>query len=472
MTKGDLIEKISGHFDIHQEDSKFFFETLLRKISESLNADENINLNGLAKIKVLKNELEQEINFSLGSGEEFSFNVPEYSKPETSSIDSYFSLSFSKPVIPMTESEKNEFFIPQSPDETKKLIELRVERIIEEVKGNEYQQVLINESNRNEPDYSSLNIDTEEPDENVNQDELLPEDKNILINSIDEESLDDIFPESSDNPEDINNFGTSNEIDDIIALNDNELDNLNIDEELKLKEEEIEQQLNESFLQETKTETEGNAEDEDSAIKEAFSFAEEKRARIESYSKQRSRMGFIFALIALVVLGAVIYLTYYFTEESKTLQSVSINNEEVQNFQVIVERDFDVPVTYPYQSGMFTAFSSLNPALLVKKLPVENVIITDAAQNVLERIDEVEIRQSVPAVRVKGYIYKYENGIYAVQMSSWKSKSVAVSETKKYLSAGHQAYMERTSLSEGIYYRVRVGGFGSLEDAEQFLKNN
>ena len=61
--------------------------------------------------------------------------------------------------------------------------------------------------------------------------------------------------------------------------------------------------------------------------------------------------------------------------------------------------------------------------------------------------------------------------MYAVQVSSWKTKSIAMSEAKKYLDSGYDTFIEQTELNDkGTYYRVRVGGFKTLEEAENFLK--
>jgi cell division septation protein DedD len=46
---------------------------------------------------------------------------------------------------------------------------------------------------------------------------------------------------------------------------------------------------------------------------------------------------------------------------------------------------------------------------------------------------------------------------------------IAVSETQKYLNAGYNAFIEQTLLEGEAYYRVRVGGFKSLDEVEKFL---
>jgi hypothetical protein len=175
------------------------------------------------------------------------------------------------------------------------------------------------------------------------------------------------------------------------------------------------------------------------------------------------------------VIGAAVYLGYILTEKNINTNAGLVQTEEVQNFAVIVERNYDVPVTYPYQSGMFTGFFNALNTDIFKKEPVEEQpqskqFVSSTEQT--QRTEDVEIRESLPAVRVKGYIYRYEDGVYAAQLSSWKSKSIAISETKKYLDAGYKAFLEKTLRAEGVYYRVRVGGFNSMEEAEQFLKKN
>jgi hypothetical protein len=93
---------------------------------------------------------------------------------------------------------------------------------------------------------------------------------------------------------------------------------------------------------------------------------------------------------------------------------------------------------------------------------------TGIVDNETQKIPEV--RPTQHSERIKGYIYRYNDGTYAVQVSSWRSRSVALSETQKYLEGGFNSFTEESLLSGKPVYSVRVGGFKSIDEAEIFLK--
>ena len=66
-------------------------------------------------------------------------------------------------------------------------------------------------------------------------------------------------------------------------------------------------------------------------------------------------------------------------------------------------------------------------------------------------------------------IYK-RGSEFLVQVSSWKSKSKAEEELNKYIKKSFRAELIEES-SNGLrkYRRVMVGGFDSIEEAENFL---
>ena len=60
-----------------------------------------------------------------------------------------------------------------------------------------------------------------------------------------------------------------------------------------------------------------------------------------------------------------------------------------------------------------------------------------------------------------------------VQVSSWKSKTIALKEVEKYRKAGFNAFAELSEIpGKGNYYRVRVGYFKSLDEAKKFASGN
>jgi hypothetical protein len=571
MTKTELVEKISAHYQVQEPDSKFFFETLLKKVHKSLDADETLILKDLVSLQVHKDEPGNNfITFILDSGEKFLFDVPAEEEAGSSSLDSYFSLSFGKPVIPMRGSVSSDFFVSNSSDDAKKIIELKVEGIIEEAREIEYQKSLKGEDflessidfsfmnwkttssdnklaagnekddvkntlsetspwdfkdeeivsdehfeEKSEPaieetpeieikepepgneqiiandefDSSEIIIDEVKSDLSAAEEEIKPEielteevqaqDDSIvveqpvsivedqpvieeLIEDSDVESFNDVVGEEVVEK----NTVVLNEIQEFIA---EYRDNEKIGDNIFTNENEY-QTRESSDLQNEETET---ADDDSSAIKEAFKFAEEKRERIERYSRKRSYAGFIFSAVILIVISAVIYFSYLIPEDNITANSL-VQQTRAKNFAVVIERNYDYPVTYPYYKGMFGGFySAFSPDLIstIQKQLNEQNTNTKVTQSVTLHKDELEIREPLPAERVKGYVYKYEN-MYAVQLSSWKSKSIALSETKKLLNAGNPAFIERTNLYGETYYRVRVGGFNSLKEAEQFLIKN
>jgi len=83
--------------------------------------------------------------------------------------------------------------------------------------------------------------------------------------------------------------------------------------------------------------------------------------------------------------------------------------------------------------------------------------------------DLTEVREPVNAERIGNYIYQYPEGI-VVQTSSWKSKTIALDQGKKYRDTGYTAFVEKSDIpGMGLYYRVRVGYFKSLSEAENFV---
>lgn len=72
---------------------------------------------------------------------------------------------------------------------------------------------------------------------------------------------------------------------------------------------------------------------------------------------------------------------------------------------------------------------------------------------------------------VKGNIWS-DGNLFCIQVSSWRTKSVAQNEVNKLKANGHNAYIMEKYISskKGTYNRVRVGYFNSLQEAEDYRR--
>lgn len=63
--------------------------------------------------------------------------------------------------------------------------------------------------------------------------------------------------------------------------------------------------------------------------------------------------------------------------------------------------------------------------------------------------------------------------IYVIQLSSWRREDVAQEQVQKYKADGHNAYIMQVQLpGRGTWYRVRIGYFNSLQEAQNYKREN
>ncbi len=163
MTKAELIRKLAKRNGIPDSETKIFFELFLQKASTSLKRGEAVKLSGIGYFQ-LRQGIIREIfagtdealiyadlmvffpmrNDDVNSDESLIFNVPVPKVDEYNEVDSYFSLSIGKPVIPLEGVNDSEYFSPPSGHELKKLIESKVDKFFRSaeiinkyIKGNE-----------------------------------------------------------------------------------------------------------------------------------------------------------------------------------------------------------------------------------------------------------------------------------------------------------------------------------------------
>jgi len=61
-------------------------------------------------------------------------------------------------------------------------------------------------------------------------------------------------------------------------------------------------------------------------------------------------------------------------------------------------------------------------------------------------------------------------GYYTIQISSWRTRTKAESEARRYREVGLEAYVQEAEIPDrGMWYRVRVGSYPSLTAAKEAL---
>ncbi len=166
----------------------------------------------------------------------------------------------------------------------------------------------------------------------------------------------------------------------------------------------------------------------------------------------------------------------------------------------VVERDYNIPVTYPYRKaanpsdipmlGIDSSDFAPMPqpsvtsikndsTVIIKKdsnqvvTPVTKPVVTDqkppeSREQKQPVISQNPVQPSSESVLVKGNIFR-EGDIYTVQVSSWREKTVAEKESARLQRLGYPAYVQSAVIpGRGRWYRVRVGEFKTLQEAEEY----
>jgi hypothetical protein len=454
------------------------------------------------------------------------FNIP--SKGLTvHPLDKYFSLSFGKPTLQFG-SSINDIFIPPSESELKNLYNNKIENLIqnseifnsegdentifiveekipgrtdsiepvivesipvvvervnpENVTGLNSADLMIDSESRNKVDEWKIELPSVEnpPSELIeggfkealSNEEYLKDNPGKESSETYQKSVDDngykyVEPltsgfESPDNPDKI-----SNNLKDITFKTDiiDEIDEDGYSEvNLKYSDEELLENYTKDF-DETDDLFDDNLSYSSVVAEETLkSFDSQTDSEVHQI-KKKSRKGLIIALIVLLFVGAA--GTYYFYYMKKN--PVPVNQELAASEPVVIKRDYTVPVKYPYDEAVNTNLSETDP---FEPGSIKNTLDNSASSDVNSSDNESNIKQPIEtaklsdAKKISSYIYRIGNE-FIVQVSSWKFKRNADSHAEELKSKGFNSYVEKGS---GSYYKVRIRGFNSLEEAQNFLK--
>ena len=184
-----------------------------------------------------------------------------------------------------------------------------------------------------------------------------------------------------------------------------------------------------------------------------------------------------FGLWFWVLLAAFVILTsagiYYFVFNAEESGGQMAKTEAPVEKNVI-ERDYEIPVTIiPNEDSAGNAAGSGDKQGSENK----NIESTEAQKKPLSE-NKPQISPAVTRpddnknILVKEYIFS--DGIkFTIQISSWRTRSVAEGEVYRLKNSGFPSYISDFKSKAGQnWYRVRVGEFATLKEAEDFLGKN
>lgn len=271
---------------------------------------------------------------------------------------------------------------------------------------------------------------------------------------------------------------------------------------------------------------------------EELSFAGEKQFEVEEEEnkshvekeKGNKLWGFASALLTIVIF-AFLYWKMYGVPSWINVNETAI--QVVKTKPAVIEREYDVPVTYPYEVKITEApkieqmketknegvvnpssvptndklppvkndvdasdiFSKNNPrnrisgktvqtqqqvqtskpqTTVLKEAPKKKDVTKETPQVTSMKKEPIKepAEQTKKTTLVRDNIY-LEGSTYVVQLSSWKSESIADQEVARLKRKGIKAFKTSAVVPQkgGTWYRVKVGGFSSIEEASQFYKS-
>ncbi len=193
---------------------------------------------------------------------------------------------------------------------------------------------------------------------------------------------------------------------------------------------------------------------------------------------------FFIALLTIIIIGTALLLYL----KSNKLGIAGLNNSQNKSLSKvgtpeIINRNYDIPVSYPYSKNhpkKNQAYEGIDSSLVFvnktenKKQETPDVLKSESnkttSSNKINNNNSSLFRKAGPAIKISDNIYKSGNN-YIVQVSSWKTESIAIEQANKFKKKGYIPYIEKTLIpGRGQWYRVRIGNFKTLSSAKKFFK--
>lgn len=480
----ELLQKLSRKLGIPESERRLGLEIFCKLIAEKLEPGDAVEIASLGlftfkKVKPISTEHSEYQKIIFFSEEKISeqnksslfFFLPDEFSYDLSGIDSYLNLSFGKPTIISDKIKDIDFIHPASNNELLSLIESKAEKLFSE--GKIHKRVDESEEEFIIPVIGEeILFDSGEPNVNESQIDQIDSEIETNANSSDEgKKVTKIFDdfelvepdktESSDISDDEHSDTAKWAFDDAA-----------IQQELKKVDNQAQTPDGYSTVLPSFSKSEI---DESENINQDLEKAETKELRDKPRKNNFKRLVAALAVIIIVAIALGILLNY---ENIKNF-FLNIGDGQPQMIEtkkrvepVIIARNDEIPVTYPYDKSDIR-LSKITDSLIIS--PMAFIAKQNTTEQSLskEEIIPGEVKKAdIKLIRVQSYIF--QRGLeFIVQISSWKSKSKAESELKKFTELGYPTeLMDYYSRELGKYHKVMVGGFQSLDDARNFLNQN
>ncbi len=584
ITKAELIRKLARRAGVPDQEAKLFFEIFLKRAVEILKPGSAVFIKQYGYFQLRRGKIDNltgvdgtasapvYADLMVFSSEEVKdndnlfFNIPLNRAQEYHPLDSYFSLSIGKPVIPLKNVTPDEHFVQPSGLELRRLIESKVEKLFNELEIIEDyltgHEVLLIDASKYNPNQMEMNLSgsisqsaaaASEKEREEAASGVFKNSKNIpwdfgdnLSRELEEESILDItdtnqilFKETIEEQTDevekpmpFKRTGTTS------RLNEEDFQEVKaVSKQVILPDGNIEDDLN-NFLSDSENETDPvpPIEVEEEEHDEGFSQIKFKTAthqlnvpdelnfipetdeefNIDEYEVDEVREDepfednlpviefapkktfdpeeieipkkknwlFVFVVAGLLLVVSAGYFIYQNIDSFISKKNIAQNDGGEKIISSVVDRTFEVPVSYPYNPGgdslksVTHAIDLTVPVITQQKENTADVNIKKEDMSSTNKPEPKKVEKIVEtppvekpvgqAEKVKDFIYKYGSS-YFVQVSSWRDKNIADKEVQKLQKKGRTAIIEGAKISgRGTWYRVLVGAFSTLKEAEDF----
>lgn len=354
--------------------------------------------------------------------------------------------------------------------ERSKEINAQVQEMNEEDLGNELFDL-------EDEDFPEISLKDQEPSETKTDDFSIPKEENSSgkferVRSI-RSSLQDINDEETD-------FKSNKYLNDKYDTDDQETDEMLEKFRSKVGD-----------FQPTETENKENEAEEQDVVIDNNSLVELKLNRTDrkkehlKYERKNRSSSILKILAVLIIVVGGLYLLFKENgnkEVTEVPQPIEKNDKTTY-----IERTYDVPVSYPYEKNESTQdVTGINLTKDEKLDPKKEVSTNSTAKETGNKetikkepvnVDQKKTQQPVIDKQVDGTtdnpvlissnIYNY-GSYFVVQVSAFRSEQVAQNTVTKYNLMGYKAFIETIVINGNNWYRVRVGNFRTLEEAQKF----